>query len=71
MQFKIINRDGPARTGIFSIEENEIKTPNIFFLHSAKLKTPEFADILITSLEEDKIKPSLRIADALSSDFKK
>ncbi|MBN2603672.1 MAG: DUF5591 domain-containing protein [Candidatus Thermoplasmatota archaeon] len=71
MQFKIINRDGPSRTGILSIKENNIKTPNIFFLHSSKLKIPDFADILITSQENDIYKPSLKIVDALFSDFKK
>lgn len=69
MQFKIINRDGPARTGIFSFKENGIKTPNIFFLHSSKLKTPDSADILITS--SNTIKPSIKIVDALFSDFEK
>ena len=71
MQFKIINRDGPSRTGILSIEENDVKTPNIFFIYSPKVKTPGFADILISSKENDNDKPSLKIVDALFSDFKK
>ena len=48
MQFSIKQRDGPARIGELSINNNRILTPNIFFLNTSRFKAPSFAETLFT-----------------------
>ncbi len=49
MQFRVKNRDGPARIGELLIEDNKVTSPNILFVNTSRFKAPNFADILITN----------------------
>ena len=65
MQFNVINRDGPARIGEFIIENKQVKTPNIFYIHIKRFNAPIFANALITSEKIGTKKPVLNIHEDL------
>jgi archaeosine synthase len=65
MQFSVNERDGPARTGEFIIENKQVRTPNIFYVHTDRFNAPDFADILITNSKQQKGKPTLKISNHL------
>jgi len=54
MHFRIKQRDGPARIGELDIENNNVKTPNIFFINTNRFKEPNFAEIILSKeIEKD------------------
>jgi len=63
MQFSVNERDGPARTGEFVIENKQVRTPNIFYVHTDRFNAPDFADILITNSKQQKGKPTLKVSN--------
>ena len=65
MQFWAIKRDGPARFGEFTIDDVEIKTPNILFLNTKRFNSPKFANILITNVKNKTKKPVLNFPEKL------
>jgi len=71
MNFRVHNRDGPARTGQLTIDEKTIVTPNILFLHTSRCKAPEFSDILLTNENRKTKIPTIRIGDSIFSTAEK
>jgi archaeosine synthase len=71
MNFRVHNRDGPARIGQLTIDEKNVVTPNILFLHTSRCKAPEFSDILITNETRKTKIPAIRIGDSIFSTAEK
>jgi archaeosine synthase len=71
MNFRVHNRDGPARIGQLIIDQKNIVTPNILFLHTSRCKAPEFSDILLTNETVKNKKPNLHIGGSIFSTTKK
>jgi archaeosine synthase alpha-subunit len=67
MNFRVQNRDGPARIGQLFIDEENVVTPNILFLDSPRCKAPEFSDIILTNKTKITKKPTIRIGDSIFS----
>lgn len=68
MKFKIKKRDGPGRVGELLLADKTILTPNIIFLDTTRVKSPDFADFLLTNQKENNKKIWIRIGKgALSS----
>ena len=65
MLFSVNERDGPARTGEFIIKNKQVKTPNIFYVHTDRFNAPDFAYIIITNSKQQKGKPTLKISNHL------
>jgi len=65
MQFSVNERDGPARTGEFIIENKQVRTPNIFYVHTDRFNASDFADIIIANSKQQKGKPTLKISNHL------
>ena len=63
MQFRIIQRDGPARIGEYAVEKTNVKTPNILYVHTDRFPSPHFADMLITNSKRHKEKPTLCLSN--------
>lgn len=57
MDFRVQNRDGPARIGHLTLEKKTVVTPNILFLHTTRCRAPEFSDILLTQQKMKTSKP--------------
>lgn len=54
MNFRIKNRDGPARIGEILLEDRIVTTPNILFVDTSRIKAPNIADIFITNEKRKK-----------------
>jgi archaeosine synthase len=67
MNFRVHNRDGPARIGQLTIDEKNVLTPNILFLHTSRCKAPEFSDILLTNETKKTNILTVRIGDSIFS----
>jgi archaeosine synthase len=67
MNFRVHNRDGPARIGQLIIDNKEVVTPNIFFLDSTRCKASEFSDIILTNRTRKTKKPTIRIGQSIFS----
>ena len=67
MNFRVHNRDGPARIGQLIINDTKVVTPNIFFLDSPRYKASEFSDIILTSRTRKTKKPTIRIGQSIFS----
>jgi archaeosine synthase len=65
MNFRVYNRDGPARIGQLKIDDQKVVTPNIFFLDSPRCKASEFSDIILTNRIRKTKKPILRIGESI------
>jgi archaeosine synthase len=70
MDFRVHQKDGPARTGHLSIEKKEVETPAILFLQTARHQAPPFADILLTNPLVKTKKPSIKVGDSFFSSGK-
>ena len=70
MNFQIHDKDGPARTGLLSMEKKGVTTPGILFLHTSRHRAPSFAEILLTNTSVTLKKPSLRIGGSIFSSEK-
>jgi archaeosine synthase len=70
MNFQVRDKDGPARTGLLSIEGKEVMTPGILFLATVRHKAPSFADMLLTDTSVNTKKPSIRIGESIFSSEK-
>ena len=71
MNFRVHNRDGPARIGQLTIDEKIVVTPNILFLHTSRCKAPEFSDILLTNENRKTKIPTIRIGESSFSTAEK
>jgi archaeosine synthase len=71
MNFRVHNRDGPARIGQLTIDEKNVVTPNILFLDTPRCKAPEFSDILLTDGTRKTKIPTIRIGDSIFSAVEK
>jgi len=71
MNFRVHNRDGPARIGQLTIDEKIVVTPNILFLHTSRCKAPEFSDILLTNETRKTKIPTIRIGESSFSTAEK
>ena len=67
MNFRVQNRDGPARIGQLIIDDKNVVTPNIFFLDSPRCKAPEFSDIILTNRTRKTKIPTIRIGESIFS----
>jgi archaeosine synthase alpha-subunit len=67
MNFRVHNRDGPARIGQLTIDKKNVVTPNILFLHTSRCKAPEFSDILLTNETKKTNIFTVRIGDSIFS----
>lgn len=67
MNFRVHNRDGPARIGQLKIDDKNVATPNIFFLDSPRCKASEFSDIILTNRIRKTKKPIIRIDESIFS----
>lgn len=67
MIFQVHNKDGPARTGLLSLEKKEVTTPGILFLHTTRHRAPSFAEMLLTNTSVNTKKPSIRIGESIFS----
>ena len=65
MKFKTIKRDGPARIGDLELKDKRITTPNILFLDTSRFKAPKFADIFISNIKIDSIKPKFEFTEKI------
>jgi archaeosine synthase len=70
MKFQIHHKDGPARTGLLTLEKKEVPTPGILFLNTTRHPAPSFAEILLTSSSVKKKKPSIHIGGSVFSSEK-
>ncbi|MEF8879409.1 MAG: archaeosine synthase subunit alpha [Candidatus Thermoplasmatota archaeon] len=61
VKLKVKKRDGSALLGEMSIGKQTVLTPNILFPLTDRYKTPDFADIILTTEEKKEGKTSLRI----------
>ncbi len=71
MDFRVQQRDGPARIGQYMYDGETVVTPNIFFLHTARCSAPAFSDILLTDKPMKTKKPTLHIGKSIFSTTKK
>jgi archaeosine synthase len=71
MDFRVTNRDGPARIGQLTINKNVVTTPTILFLHTSRLPAPPQAEILLTTPEGKTKKPAVRTNPSLFSTGRK
>jgi len=67
MNFRVQNRDGPARIGQLIIADKKVVTPNIFFLDSPRCKASEFSDIMLSNRTRKTKIPTIRIGDSIFS----
>jgi archaeosine synthase len=67
MNFRVHNRDGPARIGQLTIDEKNVVTPNILFLDTPRCKAPEFSDIILTNGTRKTKIPTIRIGESFFS----
>jgi len=67
MNFRVSNRDGPARIGQLTIDDKNVITPNIFFLDTPRCKAPEFSDIILTDRIRKTKKLTIRIGHSIVS----
>lgn len=67
MNFRVYNRDGPARIGQLVIGDKNVVTPNIFFLDSPRCKAPEFSDIILTNRTKKTKIPTIQIGESIFS----
>jgi len=67
MNFRVNNRDGPARIGQLSIDTKNVVTPNIFFIDSSRCKVSEFSDIILTNRTRKTKIPTIRIGESIVS----
>jgi queuine/archaeosine tRNA-ribosyltransferase len=67
MNFRVQNRDGPARIGQLIIDDKNVVTPNIFFLDSPRCKASEFSDIILTNRTRKTKIPTIRIGESFFS----
>jgi archaeosine synthase len=62
MKFCVKKRNGPARTGEFSINNKKIFTPEILFFSTNRFKPPNIAKILISDNKNNFEKPVIQIS---------
>ncbi|MCX6662400.1 MAG: archaeosine synthase subunit alpha [Euryarchaeota archaeon] len=70
MDFQVKIRDGPARIGHFTQNNETIVTPNILFLQTTRCKAPDFADIFLTNKTLKTKKPTVQIGESIFSTTK-
>jgi archaeosine synthase len=65
--FEVLKRNGLARSGNWLIEEQdkEVKTPNILFLNTNRIKAPEEAEVLIMDSKATSDKPYITSGHSL------
>jgi archaeosine synthase len=71
MNFRVRNRDGPARIGQLTIDDKNVITPNIFFFDTPRYKAPEFSDIILTDQIRKTKKLTIRIGHSIFSTIEK
>lgn len=71
MDFRVQQRDGPARIGQYKYTGETIVTPNILYLHTAKCPAPAFSDIVLTDKPGTTTKPRISIGESIFSPQKK
>ncbi len=67
MKFQIHHKDGPARTGLLTLEKKEVPIPGILFLHTSRHPGPSFAEILLTNSSVKTKKPCIHIGGSIFS----
>ena len=67
MNFRVHNRDGPARIGQLIIDDKNVVTPNIFFLDSPRCRATESSDIILTNRTRKTKIPTIRIGKSIFS----
>jgi len=70
MQFRIDGRDGPSRIGKIKLNNKKITSPNIFFIHTNRYRSPSYADIILTNIENKTNKLSLKFTKNIILDHK-
>jgi len=63
MNLKVNKRDGPAKIGELTLDNKSIVTPNILFVDTARFKSPNFADAILTNIDKKTKKPCLKFSD--------
>lgn len=71
MDFRVHQRDGPARIGQYLCNGETIVTPTILYLHTSRCTAPAFSDILLTDKPGKIKKPSILIGESIFSTQKK
>jgi len=56
MRFEVKRRDGPARTGVFQVNNRKVETPNVIFISTSRIRAPGSAGIVETRCPEKKKK---------------
>lgn len=67
MDFRVQQRDGPARIGQLTYHGETIVTPTILYLQTSRYPAPAFSDILLTDKPGKINKPSILIGDSIFS----
>lgn len=67
MEFHSQNKDGPARIGCLTFDKKTVMTPTFLFLHTARLRAPDFSDVLLTQGRMKTNKPTIRIGESVFS----
>lgn len=67
MQFKIKNRDGPARIGEMTINSETLCTPTLAFLDTKRYPAPPYAPLLLSKDACKKNKPIIEVGNSIFS----
>lgn len=71
MDFRVQQRDGPARIGQYMYNGETIVAPTILYLHTSRCTAPAFSDIELTDRPGKTKKPSILIGESIFSTQKK
>ena len=63
MKFNIKKRNGPARTGELTFNDEKKITPNILFIDTGRFKAPVLADLFLTNNKTHKQKPIIKMRE--------
>jgi len=66
MKFQCLATDGPAQTGILTINESKVLTPTIFYVASERYHPPTYADCFINPIEtSNKKNPCIQVGPSI------
>ena len=65
--FEILERGGLGRTGRWTVEGREIRTPTVLFVHRPRAPAPAFAEALLVAAPAEDPRPQVRVAGSFFS----
>ena len=58
---EIVDRGGLGRTGRWTVEGREVRTPAVLFVHRSRMPAPPFAEVLLVAEPVDDPRPQVRV----------